>query len=377
MQQSDGEGEFFKTIAIAGLGLIGGSLVKALRLKGFQGRIIGIDADAGARSSAEASGLFDAIWELPLGNNGEETVQLLLLAVPLGCFSQALDALMPLITGETLVTDAGSVKSTVHSAARNLLPSGVRFIGGHPMAGSDRSGFSSSSPILFENAYYFLTPEDNESQDNIEKLRRLVTLLGAIPVTIAPEEHDALVARLSHIPHLAASAIVNTFVAGLPENALKYAGGGFRDSTRIAMGDPALWRDIFLHNRTYVIQGIDVLMEELHRFKELLIQNAEQGIYGNLLTSQKVRQGLGARRPSEESSLYALVLDVEDKPGVLAAVTGLLARKQINIKDIAIDHAREALPGALILSFSSVQERSRAAESIKAAALCEVFIEQD
>jgi len=204
-----------------------------------------------------------------------------------------------------------------------------------------------------------------------------VKLIGAIPVVTMPKEHDELVARLSHLPHLTACALVNTFVQRLPEDALKYAGGGFRDTTRIAMGDPRLWRDIFTHNKSLLAESIDGLIDELQKVKSLLLTDQQDEIKAHLGKTQKIRAGLVARRPSEEFSLYPLKLDVEDKPGILAAVTGLLAKKQVNIKDIALDHARERMPGALILSFASENERIRAMQLITEDNLCKIFIEQD
>lgn len=369
------EGGFFKSITIVGLGLIGGSCVKALRLRGYTGRLVGVDPDAAVRQQAEASGLLDKVLGLPV--SGEAPTELLLLAVPLSRVREALGALRPLIGPNTLVTDAGSVKQTVHEAVAGVLPLGTAFIGGHPMAGSDRSGFGSASPILFENAYYFLTPEPESPPEQLEKLRRFAAMLGAIPVVTAPREHDALVARLSHLPHLTACALVNTFAAAHPEADLKYAGGGFRDTTRIAMGDAGLWRDIFTQNRSQLVDGIDDLIAELMHFRDQLTAEKSEEIRYNLSRTQKIRSGLTARRPREEASLYPLALDVEDRPGSLAAVTGLLADKQVNIKDIALDHARESLPGALILSFASEAERERAARLIREAGLCDVFMERD
>lgn len=375
-ETSSDESGFFKSIAIYGMGLIGGSFVKALRLKGYSGRIIGIDSDLVTCKQAEASGLFDQV--MANASEAAEKVALLVLAVPLSRVSDAIRDASRLIGPETLVTDVGSVKTTVHDIAATLLDKGISFIGGHPMAGSDRSGFSSASPILFENAYYFLTVEPSNPEDNfLEKIQSLVKFIGAIPVMTTPTEHDALAVQLSHLPHLVACALVSTFKQKHPEDALKYAGGGFRDTTRIAMGDPGLWRDIFIQNKHELSIGIDGLISELMDFKNLLMEENQEAIKGHLASTQKTRFSLGARRPSEESSRYPLILDVEDKPGILATVTGLLAEHQLNIKDIALDHARETFPGALILSFATLAERTRAATIVNEAKLCEVFIEQD
>ena len=374
-ESSMDEDGFFKSIAISGLGLIGGSIVKALRLKGYTGNIIGIDPDYETRKLAEASGLFEEVLEN--ASEASNQAQLVILAVPLGRFTDALRDASHLIGPDTLVTDAGSVKSSVHHMIETAFDKNISFIGGHPMAGSDRSGFSNASPILFENAYYFLTLGPHFLKNQLEKLQLLVKMMGAIPVMTTPAEHDALVVQLSHLPHLVACTLVSTFKQHHPEDSLKFAGGGFRDTTRIAMGDPGLWHDIFIQNKQQLSLGIDGLIDELLKFKSLLMKENHEGIKNNLLNTQKTRSSLATRRPSEESSLYPLILDVEDKPGVLATVTGLFAEQQLNIKDIALDHARERLPGALILSFASNAERTKAIALVKSAKLCEVYIEQD
>ncbi len=378
MQPSDnssGEEVFFKRIGVTGLGLVGGSVVKALRKKGYAGTILGIDPDPHTRMLAEASGLFDTVSEQ--APEGAPVVDLLILAVPLRHTEAVLNNLKGLIGEDTLVSDVGSVKETVHAVAASVLPKGTSFIGGHPMAGSDRSGFGSASAVLFENAYYFLTPETDCRREHLGKLDALVRLLGAIPVVTTACEHDALAARLSHLPHLTACVLVSAFARSMPEEFLKYAGGGFRDTTRIAMGDPGLWLDIFTQNRNQVNACIDMMIAELKDFKTQLAEEKSEEIRYNLSRIQRIRSRLVSSRPGEDDSLYPLIVDLEDRPGTLAAVTGLLAKQQINIKDMALDHARETIPGALILSFATRAERTRAASLITEAGLCEIFIEQD
>lgn len=382
MRTSDNEEvPFFNSISIVGLGLIGGSLAKALRLKGYLGVLNGFDPDPQTLVQARQSGLFTIVDAVPgkNGDNAENTggavSELVVIAVPLGKVREAMISALPLIGPGTVVMDVGSVKGTVHDTAVDVLTgTGAIFVGGHPMAGSEKGGFNAGSPILFENAYFFLTPDAHfeglvRGVQPVDLLKQMILKLGALPVITEPKAHDALTARLSHLPHLTASILVEVFAASLPTDQLKFAGGGFRDSTRIAMGDPSLWRDIFVHNRSEVISSIDTLVDGLMRFKKNLQDVEDQAIVETLGEAQRLRSGLITIRPSEEVSLYPLRLELEDRPGILAEVTKLLADHQLDIKDLALDHSRENQRGAFTLSFASNADRLTAASLLKASGI--------
>lgn len=382
MRTSDNEEvPFFNSISIVGLGLIGGSLAKALRLKGYLGVLNGFDPDPQTLVQARQSGLFTTVAASPskkvddAENSGGAASELVVIAVPLGKVREAMVSALPLICPGTVVMDVGSVKGTVHDTAVDVLTgTGAIFVGGHPMAGSEKGGFNAGSPILFENAYFFLTPDAHfeglvRGVQPVDLLKQMILKLGALPVITEPKAHDALTARLSHLPHLTASILVEVFAASLPTDQLKFAGGGFRDSTRIAMGDPALWRDIFVHNRSEVISSIDTLVDGLMRFKKNLQDVEDQAIVETLGEAQRLRSGLITIRPSEEVSLYPLRLELEDRPGILAEVTKLLADHQLDIKDLALDHSRENQRGAFTLSFASNADRLTAASLLKASGI--------
>lgn len=383
---------FFNSIGIVGLGLIGGSLAKALRLKGYQGALDGYDPNPQTLEQARQSGLFTTLSASPGKSSLEESevsglatkpAELVIIAVPLGKLREAMASALPLIGPGTVVMDVGSVKGTVHETAIEVLAgSGAIFIGGHPMAGSEKGGFNAGSPILFENAYFFLTPDPHFEEvvkgiPAVELLKQLVLTIGGLPVITDPKSHDALTARLSHLPHLTASILVEVFAASLPTEQLKFAGGGFRDSTRIAMGDPALWRDIFVHNRSEVISSIDTLVDGLMRFRKNLQDVEDDAIVETLGEAQRLRAGLITIRPSEEVSLYPLRLELEDRPGILAEVTTLLAEHQLDIKDLALDHSRENQRGAFTLSFASNADRLTAASLLKASGIGIGVIDSD
>ena len=376
MRTSDSEEvPFFNSISIVGLGLIGGSMAKALRLKGFQGVLNGFDPDPQTLVQARQSGLFTMVDAIPQTDSSDEASELVVIAVPLGKVREAMVSALPLIGPGTVVMDVGSVKGTVHETAAEILTgTGALFVGGHPMAGSEKGGFNAGSPILFENAYFFLTPDDHfeglvRGVKPVDLLKQMILKLGALPVVTDPKSHDVLTARLSHLPHLTASILVEVFAASLPTDQLKFAGGGFRDSTRIAMGDPALWRDIFVHNRSEVISSIDTLVDGLMRFRKNLQDVEDQAIVETLGEAQRLRSGLITIRPSEEVSLYPLRLELEDRPGILAEVTKLLADHQLDIKDLALDHSRENQRGAFTLSFASNADRLTAASLLKASGI--------
>lgn len=367
------DSEFFKRIAIIGLGLLGGSLAKSLRLKGYKDALYGYDTNQETLIQAKTSGLFTQLESAPASTSPK--ADLILIAVPLSQIQSAMKLALILVDPGTVIMDVGSVKGTVHAIAESLLEgTGAVFVGGHPMAGSERGGFNAGSPILFENAYFFLTldpqtPLSFELNKTIDRLKQFVFRLGALPVMTDPKAHDALAARLSHLPHLTAAALVNVFAATQPVDQLKFAGGGFRDTTRIAMGDPSLWTDIFLHNRAQVIESIDDFIHSLNAFKMQLLTLDDTELSTTLEDAKKMRFSLITRRPSEEVSLYPLRLELEDRPGILAEVTRLLADHQLDIKDLALDHARENQRGAFTLSFASDRDRNTASALLKASGL--------
>lgn len=370
MQSSDnGEIEFFRSISIIGLGLIGGSLAKALRLKGYQGSLEGYDPNPQTLELAKNSGLFTALAPSPAYSTA--TSELVIIAVPLGKIREAMVTAKSLIGSSTVIMDVGSVKGTVHDTAFEIFQNtGAVFVGGHPMSGSEKGGFGAGTPILFENAYFFLTPDvrigDAEaSHSAVARLRQLILKIGALPIVTDPTSHDALTARLSHLPHLTASVLVEVFASTMPPEQLKFAGGGFRDSTRIAMGDPELWRDIFLHNKSQVVESIDTLVDALMRFRKNLQDAEDDAIVETLGEAQRLRSSMITMRPSEEVSLYPLRLELEDRPGILAEVTRLLADHQLDIKDLALDHSRENQRGAFTLSFATAADRLIAASLLK------------
>ena len=218
----------FNRVAIIGVGLIGGSLGMSLRKNELVGEVVGVDSCVDNLHLAVELGAIDQYAASPAA--GVAGADLVIIATPVGATILILHEIWPYLASGAVVTDVGSTKTKVVQEAENMLPPGISFIGGHPMAGSEHNGIKGADPYLFENAFYLITPTTNSKPVALKKVKRLVAGIGAKVVEIEPEKHDLAVAAVSHLPHLLAASLVNT-VVNLPESEsiLPLAAGGFRD----------------------------------------------------------------------------------------------------------------------------------------------------
>jgi prephenate dehydrogenase len=246
------DGETLGTVAIIGLGLIGGSIGLALRQWRAADRVIGWDTDASTLQAAVVSGALD---------EGAETTghcvhgaDIVVLAAPVSATISLLHAVKPYLTSDCVVTDVGSTKRRIVEEAEEILPG--RFVGGHPMAGSEKSGLIFASPTLFDGAVWALTPSDNTEGTAYETAERLVRLVGAHPHRCSPDDHDRAVAFVSHLPHLLAYGLAQVSGEDVPEELRQLAAGSFRDGTRVAQSDPAFWAEILLDNPGPVLEAL-------------------------------------------------------------------------------------------------------------------------
>lgn len=263
----------FKKVAIIGVGLIGGSLAGALKSRyGSSVSIIGYGRREGNLKEALRRGLIDSYAFLP-----EEAVEdrdLVVLATPVGRFRELLKRFSSHLKRGSVVIDVGSVKGIVREL-ESLVPEGVEFVGCHPIAGSEKAGAENASPGLFNDALCIVTPTE---RTNSTALNRVITIwrsVGCRVVQMSPEEHDRVFGLISHLPHLVSFALVNT-VAKLDPDAIKYSGGGFKDTTRIAMSPSELWVDISLENRKNLIELIETIKTELDSIRNALISSDEE-----------------------------------------------------------------------------------------------------
>ncbi len=344
----------FGSIAVIGVGLIGGSFAAAAKRLENPPTVVGIDVDATALSWACSHGLIDTA-SLPDGLGaqawlGPEGVDLVVLATPA---ARSEEWLLRLGTMgyRGVVTDVASTKRGVVEAAERYLRRGAAFVGGHPMAGSERSGVQASDPELFRGAYYVLTPTESTDMDAFRRLHALVSGFGSRVVSVDANAHDDVVAIVSHVPHVAASALVNLVAAhaGSASDALRLAAGGFKDTTRVAAGSPELWTGICMDNAPAVIAGIEELREVLARFAATLQSGDAEEARRWLAEAADVRRSLPAQWVPATEQLIEVVVPVLDRPGVVAEVTMAAGRHGCNIEGIEIDHLSEAAADLLLV----------------------------
>lgn len=256
-----------KRLALLGTGLIGGSLALDWQAAGAVEEVVGWDPEPEALQAAQARGIIrTAAASLEDAVAGADLV---LVAAPVRAACDLAERLGPLLTSGQVVTDVASVKAPVVAAwERNCRP-GVEFIGGHPLAGSEKTGPQAAQQGLFQGAAYALTPGEGAGARATGLLAALVRLAGATPVFLPAEQHDALVAATSHLPHLSAVALVSA-AAELAGGALGLSAGGFADTTRIALSSPVMWRDICLTNRDAILAALDCFRRRLDRVRTLV-----------------------------------------------------------------------------------------------------------
>ncbi len=362
----------FRRILIAGLGLIGGSLALALRRSGYRGSIAAVSRPESLAEGRRLGAIDEGFGYEELPKAAAEA-DLIVLAAPIARIIEHLDELgrAPLREG-TVVTDVGSTKREILAAAARALPSRVHFVGGHPMAGSEKRGMAAADPFLFQNAYYILTGPDGAPTAPLDGLGDFIAgYTGARVVVLSAEKHDRIAAAISHLPQLLAVALVNSLgeLGPLREDAVRLAAGGFRDMTRIASSPFEVWRDILSTNHLEIAGALDRFTARLGEVKALLTggaagenEAARRFQEAGLTRAAIPRDTKGFLRP-----LWEVLVVVEDRPGIIAGIAGVLSQKGINIKDIEVLKVREGEGGSLRLAFAARTEAEDAVEVLRGA----------
>jgi len=350
----------FDQVVIIGVGLIGGSLGMAVRKRGLANQVVGIDIDADTLVMAQELG---AVSQYALDYKPVQDADLVVLAAPIFTNLKILEKIREYLPPKAIVTDVGSTKSEFVAQAEQLLPMGT-FVGGHPMAGAEKAGVGSADPYLFENAFYLLTSTAHTNPEALMQMQKLVIGVGAKPIVIDPQTHDRVVAAISHLPHIAAAALVQTAAAVDTEHpmTLTLAAGGFKDTTRIASGNPGLWKDICFSNKQQIIAAIDSYISCLNEMKLSLARDSQQQFEQQLATAKTIRDQIPAKMKGYWPFLEDVIVIISDQPGMIGKVAAILGTADINIDDIEILRIREGEGGTLRLGFAKVGAAQRAVQ---------------
>lgn len=350
-------------IGMVGLGLIGGSIAKGIKRKHPEWPIVAYNRTIASLHEAKADGsidiMVDAIDERVCD------VDVLYFCTPVETAVLKMKEAIPYLGKNTIITDVGSTKAAIYESVKELGLSD-RFIGGHPMAGSEKSGYKYSKAHLLENAYYVLTPGEGASDDKLEIMKGISEDLSAITVVLSPYEHDEAVAAISHFPHLMACALVNQVrkedTSGIRKT---LAAGGFKDITRIASSSPVMWEQICMTNQEPIAGFIKRFIKELEGILDDVENGNGQGIYDLFETAGEYRNSIMDKREGIIPVSHYLYCDVVDRTGAIAEIAVLLATRSISIKNIGILHNRGAAPGALRIDFYDNEGKLKAAEVLK------------
>lgn len=345
--------------------MIGGSI--ALCLKGKPGiTVVGYSHRQASADKYVQRGVVDSATTSV--EEAAADADFIFLCMPVGMLEHYLEKLNRLqLKKGCIVTDVGSTKGSVTACARRLDLSGACFIGGHPMAGSERTGVEAASYHLLENAFYVLTPDASTPPEAVERLSELLAHTRANVVVVDAETHDDIVGAISHLPHIIAVALVNQVRRYNDSNGLyeMLAAGGFRDITRIASGDPALWRDILLDNRTVLLKLLKDWGAGMEQFAKMLESGDGEAIAEAFRSAGEFRNRMPERRKGVIHSVYDCYVDVPDHPGIIGHITSELGNRKINLSNIQIIESRVDVPGVLRLSFRSQHYLDQAIELLK------------
>lgn len=350
-----------KTVLLVGTGLIGGSIALAIR-KEHDCFIYGFDINFEQVEKAVSLQVIDeAVRDL---EEPAEKADLIILASPVEETKKIMKILASYkLKEKVIITDVGSTKRDIMKLANELWNGDVTFIGGHPMAGSHKTGVESAKAHLFENAFYCLTPQTTTPYEKIEKLKKMLKGTNSKFLVLDAEEHDYITGAVSHFPHVIAAALVKQVKKHSDQNPFisMLAAGGFRDITRIASSSPRMWKDIVKQNRDNLLDLLDDWIMEMRNVKSIL-ESDENGkaIARYFQEAKDFRDTMPVRAKGAIPSYYDLFVDIVDQPGAIAKIATILAENDISITNINIIEAREGLLGVLQVTLQTEEHRIKA-----------------
>lgn len=346
------------TVTLVGFGLLASSLAAAWRQTRPSLIIQAVSSPDSCRIAREAK-LADQTYSYAELAIALETTDILILCAPISHIASTLQSLTrQSISGKKriLVSDIGSTKLHVSQIGKQLKEP-FFFIGGHPMAGSEKRGAEHADPALFENAYWILCPNDNNASE-YQPLIDLIEAVGAHPVIMDAEEHDMVMARLSHVPQMISTALASGLSPQILAKSQQHlAGRGFRDMTRIAASPWPMWRDIVDTNRHHIQQGIQEFRNSLDQLESALkSESMDSELEKVFLQGGMVRASLSQPGKGFANSLHEVLVELADRPGALLTVLEPLAKANLNLLDMELAKVREGIGGTLLLGFKTLPE---------------------
>ena len=352
---------FFERIAIIGVGLIGGSMGLALRRTGFEGRLVGVSRKETVERAMEL-GVIDEGWTYDELDRALEGADLVVVCTPIKRILELLEQIPRSAAPGTLVTDVGSTKRRIVECAARHFGDEIHFLGGHPMAGSEKAGVDAADPFLFQNAIYILVQGARIPPELLDRFTQLLQQIGAKVVELPAELHDQVVAAISHLPQMMATALVEMVGRKNEEQScfLPLAAGGFRDLTRIASSPYApVWEDICQTNADEIGVMIDEYVTILEDFRSRL---GEESLGRDFSFANRIRDSIPRDAKGFIHQLFEILVQAEDKPGILAEIATAMKEEGININDIEIVKVREGEGGTIRLGFDADEAALRALE---------------
>lgn len=352
------------TIGFIGLGLIGGSIAKAIRKFHPEYQILAYNRTKDVLEDA----VFDGIVDIACTEHDTRFAlcDYIFLCATVDYNLECLPWLKQTIRPGCILTDVGSVKGEIHKKITALEMAG-NFIGVHPMAGSEKTGYEHSTDHLIENAYYILTPSEEVGLDKIGRYTELVSSIGSLPMILTWEEHDHITACVSHLPHIVAASLVNVVqkLDSPLEHMKTIAAGGFKDITRIASSSPHMWQQICLENPEHISKVLDEYIRLIVQAKYLVDQKDADGLYDMFANSRDYRNSFSDAPSGPLKKSFTLYCDVVDETGAIATIATILSMNSISIKNIGILHNREFEDGVLKIEFYDEEAQKQAAEQLK------------
>ena len=351
------------TFGFIGLGLIGGSIAKALRLALPKCTIIAYDMDSTALALAKED-VADEVYNSV--DNAFGACDIIFLCTPVDFNAEYLKQIRNIKKDTCIITDVGSVKKTIHDTVNELQLNDC-FIGGHPMAGSEHSGYMASRASLLENAYYILTPGASVSYTNVEKMQTLIKSIGAIPIVMTQEKHDKVTAAISHLPHMAAYALVNLIAASDDEDETMkmIAAGGFKDITRIASSSAVMWQQICGENKEELISFMDAYIDSLTSLRNEIAGENASYLLEYFKDAKDYRDSFDEVISGPIKRSYRVAVSIPDEAGIIAKISGMFAKDGINLKNMGIVHNREFEEGVLRIEFYDEASLTRAVSILR------------